>query len=160
LRASRYASLPLALQADLRQALATRSDKRSEVQKYLAEKLGPLVDVKASDAEKAIVPQEAAIIRSIAAQTASLAPGKRSHGSIQAVWEDGAAPSATRILRRGDWAVPLGKVAPGFPTALCQGGDGHLAPLLGTKGASSGRRLALARWLTASDQPLVGRVLV
>jgi hypothetical protein len=90
----------------------------------------------------------------------SAAKGKGPHGSIQAVWEDGVEPSPTRILRRGDWAVPLASVAPGVPAALCKSGRNTLTRPSDTRGKSSGRRLALARWLTARDHPLSARVLV
>ena len=40
-----YAALPAAIRADLRGALSVSAGQRNEVQKYLAEKLGPLVHV-------------------------------------------------------------------------------------------------------------------
>ena len=75
---------------------------------------------------------------------------------FQAVWEDGGCPSATRILRRGDWAAPLASVAPGFPAALCQPGRNDLARPSDTSGSSSGRRLALAR-VADRARPSAGR---
>ena len=91
---------------------------------------------------------------------ADLNAQKRSSGSFPAVWEDGGTPSTTHILRRGDWAAPLASVAPGFPAVLCQSGRNALARPSDTSGGSSGRRLALARWLTARDHPLSARVVV
>ena len=44
--AGKLATIPEALRADLKAALAAEPTKRSEVQKYLADKLGPLVIVK------------------------------------------------------------------------------------------------------------------
>jgi cytochrome c553 len=159
-RSSRYALLPEALRGDLRAALAVASEKRTEIQKYLAEKLGPLVEVTAADVERALSTADKAILKTVAEKSAALAAGKRAHGSFQAVWEEGAAPSATRILRRGEWTAPLAVVEPGFPAALCQTGQTVVARPIETKGNSSGRRLALARWLTSPDHPLVARVVV
>ena len=68
------------------------------------------------------------MLKTIAEMPAALAARKRSHGSFQAVWEEGVDPSLTRILRRGDWAAPLASVAPGFPAALCQPGQAELVP--------------------------------
>jgi Protein of unknown function (DUF1553)/Protein of unknown function (DUF1549)/Planctomycete cytochrome C len=159
-RASRYAALPEGLRADLRGALAAAADQRTAVQKYLAEKLGPLVWVTPAEVERTLSSGEKAVVQTVAEKSAALATARRSYGSIQAVWEDGASPSPTCILRRGDWAAPLASVAPGFPAALSQTGRTELARPSDTKGTSSGRRLALARWLTARDHPLVARVLV
>ncbi len=160
-RSTRFASLPESLVADLRGALAVAEEKRSDVQKYLANKLGPLVQVTPADVDRALSHTDTAALKSAADKAAALTAGKRSHGSIQAVWEeDGFEPSATRILRRGDWAVPLASVAPGVPAALCDRGRNTLTRPVDTKGKSSGRRLALARWLTGRDHPLSARVLV
>jgi cytochrome c553 len=157
---TRFATLPEALRGDLRGALSVPAEKRSEVQKYLAEKLGPLVEVKPADVERALSPADKATLKRVAEKSAALAAQKRLHGSFPAVWEDGSAPSATRILRRGDWAAPLASVAPGFPAALCQPGRNTAARPSEATGPSSGRRLALARWLTGRDHPLLARVVV
>jgi hypothetical protein len=157
---SRYGALPEGLRTDLRDALAATAEKRTEVQRYLVRKLGPLVEVVPGDVDKALSADEKTVIKTFTEKAAALARGKRTHGSIQAVWEDGGAASATRILRRGDWAAPLASVAPGVPAVLSREGRSDLARPSDTKGTSSGRRLALARWLTARDNPLVARVVV
>ena len=159
-RSSRYSALPEGLRADLRAALETPAEKRTEIQKYLTERLGPLVQVTPDESERALGSVEKAVLKAVADSSAALAGRRRFHGSIQAAWEDGATPSATSILRRGDWAAPVASVAPGFPAALSQPGRIDLVRPSDTKGGSSGRRLALARWLTAPDHPLVARVLV
>ena len=159
-RASRFAAVPEVLRADLRAALAAPAGKRNEIQSYLAAKLGPLVQVAPADIERSLNELERAKLKALAERSATVAAGKRSHGVIQAVWEDGTAPSSTRILRRGDWAAPLAAVEPGFPAVLCAAGPGKVERPLDTKGGSSGRRLALARWLTARDHPLTARVVV
>ncbi len=63
----------------------------------------------------------------------------------------------THILIRGDFKTKGEKVEPGFPAALNPGPaiqepkDALFVPQ---------RRKALAQWLTSSDQPLLGRVMV
>ncbi len=160
LRSARYTALPAAVRTDLAAALVTPADTRNEVQRYLAKKLGPLVEVKPDDVAGSLAPAEKASLKAVDEKSTVLAAGKRSHGLFQAVWEDGASPSPTRILRRGDWTSPMATVEPGFPVALSQPGQSKLTRPGDTKGGSSGRRLALARWLTAIDQPLTARVLV
>ena len=107
-----------------------------------------------------VVRLDKASLKTVDEASAALAARKRSHGFFQAVWEDGASASPTRILRRGDWAAPMATVEPGFPVALSEPGQSKLTRPSETKGGSSGRRLALARWLTASDHPLLARVVV
>ena len=158
--ALRYSSLPESIRADVRSALAAPALKRTAVQKYLADKLGPLVQVSPAQAEQALTPAEKAVLKTVAEKAAALAAQKRSHGAFPAVSEDGTAPSETHILRRGEWSAPLARVTPGFPAALCAGGPNRAVRPRDTTGGSSGRRLALARWLTARDNPLVARVLV
>lgn len=69
---------------------------------------------------------------------------------------DGPLP-AGRILRRGDHDKPGATVEPGVPEVLVPPGwQLPVEPLY----KSSGRRLALARWLTTPDHPLTARVAV
>jgi hypothetical protein len=66
-------------------------------------------------------------------------------------------PSEGHILRRGDYSKPGAAVAPGVPEILAPAGykleakEGH---------KTTGRRLALARWLTDPAHPLTARVQV
>src|SRR5262249_53730196 len=68
--------------------------------------------------------------------------------------------AVTRLLRRGDHLDPRREVQPGFVTLLTDRQDAQLLapPAPGAK--SSGRRTALARWLTRPDHPLTARVIV
>ncbi|MFO0901005.1 MAG: DUF1549 and DUF1553 domain-containing protein [Pirellulales bacterium] len=69
-----------------------------------------------------------------------------------------AEPPATHLLEGGNWRKPVDEVAPGFPEFLDEAGSSPAtAERLPT---SSGRRLALARWLTEPDHPLTARVMV
>ena len=61
------------------------------------------------------------------------------------------------ILRRGDYNKPGAEVAPGVVEVLAPAGF-QLTPQVGYK--TSGRRTALARWLTAPEHPLLARVHV
>ena len=159
-RSRRYAALPESIRADLHGSLAAGKEKRSEVQKYLAEKLGPLVQVTPAEVDQTLSVAEKATVKNCEEQSAALVARKESSGSFPAVWEDGGTPSATYILRRGDWSAPLASVAPGFPAALCGTGGSVLERPSDMKGTSSGRRLALARWLCGRDHPLSARVVV
>lgn len=87
----------------------------------------------------------------------------RPPGLAMAMVEGTNAPPETRILRRGDVKSKRESVAPVPPAVLNQimasknAFDRPISPLDSTR---SGRRLALARWLTARDNPLTPRVMV
>jgi hypothetical protein len=153
--------LPEVLRADLRTALAAPAGKRSEVQKYLAAKLGPLVRVTSDEINKALSARDRATVDSLQEQIAALQARKRSVGKIQATWEPGQdRPPPTRLFRRGNLLTPGPEMQPGVLSVLT---DARTSPLIGPppKGArSSGRRTALARWLTRPDHPLTARVFV
>jgi len=63
---------------------------------------------------------------------------------------------ATHVLSFANYAAPLEEVEPGYLTLLAPG-PADYAPAL--DGRSSGRRTALAGWLTGADNPLTARVM-
>ncbi len=71
--------------------------------------------------------------------------------------DSGPTAEPTKLLVRGDAHKPGEDVAPGFLSALQPE-----APAISTPGAgkTTGRRLALARWITGPDNPLTARVMV
>ncbi|MDX1983605.1 MAG: PSD1 and planctomycete cytochrome C domain-containing protein [Bryobacteraceae bacterium] len=76
---------------------------------------------------------------------------------IRALFDLGPQPPPTRILMRGDVASPGALVAPGPPSIMSAGlPEYRVEPLA----HSSGRRLALAKWLTHPNHPLTARVMV
>ncbi len=66
-------------------------------------------------------------------------------------------PAATKILRRGDYNKPGAEVNPGVVEVLAPA-NFQFTPQPGYK--TSGRRTALAKWLTAAEHPLLARVHV
>ncbi|MGE3821250.1 MAG: DUF1549 domain-containing protein, partial [Isosphaeraceae bacterium] len=79
--------------------------------------------------------------------------------TIRALWDRGE-PSPTYVYRRGDPLNPGPLVGPGVPSVLTDGRTPFEfePPRPGSR--STGRRLALARWLTRPDHPLTARVIV
>jgi hypothetical protein len=61
----------------------------------------------------------------------------------------------TYFLRRGEFSARGPIVAPAFPSVLATG-----EPLIRATSAGTGRRKALAEWLTRDDHPLTARVMV
>lgn len=82
---------------------------------------------------------------------------RQGYATLQALWDHGP-PPPSRVLRRGDALTPGPTVTAGFPAVF--GGLQKLQRPADTRPNSSGRRLALARWLTSGDHPLTARVIV
>jgi hypothetical protein len=79
---------------------------------------------------------------------------------ISAAAEDGVAPAPLAIHRRGNPQNLGDPVEPAYPVVLRKAGP--VQPSSAPRGVktSSGRRLALANWLTQPENPLVSRVAV
>ena len=77
--------------------------------------------------------------------------------TVMATTDIGPVAPPTHRLIGGDWRKPGAEVKPGFPAFLGEAApDLHLPP----GRPSTGRRAALARWLTRRDHPLTARVIV
>jgi hypothetical protein len=76
---------------------------------------------------------------------------------VRALFDMGGDPTPVHVLYRGDHRNPGPPVAPGVPSVLGIGLEPYTVEPLGW---SSGRRLALARWLVQPNHPLTARVMV
>ena len=83
-------------------------------------------------------------------------------GETLGVTERGGLPRPTHVLLRGRVATPGKEVQPGFPQVLSQSDANDIEIPSERSGSdkSTGRRLALARWITGDKNPLTPRVLV
>jgi hypothetical protein len=88
---------------------------------------------------------------------AAIAPREAALPEVMAVTDVGPQAPPTYRLLGGDWRKPREELQPGFPLVL-DPATPQIEPL--GQGASTGRRAALARWLTRPDHPLTARVLV
>lgn len=73
-----------------------------------------------------------------------------------AISDVGQAAPPTYVLANGNWRKPTQTVSPGFPSLIHVSLSREMLPLP----ASTGRRSALAEWLTQPDHPLTSRVIV
>jgi len=154
------------LRANLKLALKTPADKRNEEQKTLAAPYEPKMAVTEEQLEAALTDEERQLIDVAKKKQAELNAQRPSYGFIQAMW-DQPKPPTSRVLRRGNPESPGVLVLPGFPEVLQPSAtavpvsyqpseDRSLEPV----GETTGRRLALARWVTAPGHPLTARVFV
>ncbi len=93
------------------------------------------------------------------AKVAALESTRRPEPKIRALWDRGE-PSPTYVLHRGDPASPGRLVGPGVPSVLTDGKTPFEVRPPWPGARSTGRRLALARWLARPENPLVARVAV
>jgi len=78
---------------------------------------------------------------------------------IRALWSRGQ-PSPTYLLRRGNHLTPGPLVEPDVPAVLAPRDFDFKPETPFPNGSVTGRRLALARWMTQPDHPLTARVFV
>jgi uncharacterized protein DUF1553/uncharacterized protein DUF1549 len=160
LRQTKLQTVPAQIRDDVQAALAVAAAKRTEVQKYLASKFETALRVSPEDITAALPASERTAADGLKSRLTDLARSRRSFGKIQALYDVGPPPT-TFFLKRGDHEHPGKPVEPEFPGVLSD--PRHPLPTQITVEGSSGRRLALARWLTEPDSRasgLLARVLV
>ena len=141
---------------DTIKALGIADNNRSQIQRVLVEKLQRAELI--ADAQQPSEVLEARqklsrISEQIAVTKRELVPPL----TIRALWDRGD-PSPTYLLRRGEHDKPGPLIGPGVPSVLTDGKTPfNVDPPFAGK---TGRRLALARWLTQDNHPLTARVFV
>lgn len=132
--------------------------QRSPLQQLLAEMVAKQLDQGAEGLAHQMPPAVRARWQALRQQLAAYEQHKPPPLPVTlGVTDIGPQAPPTYVLKRGDYRQPRAEVRPGFPAALTlPGAEVPLSP----KGKSTGRRAALACWLTRPDHPLTARVLV
>ncbi len=152
-------AVPEPLRADIRIAFDTALEQRTPIQKYLFDKLKAALAVSSAEVDQVLSERERATNSQLQQRIATLQGWRRSYGKIQVLWDIGKPPKI-HLLRRGNPETPGMEVSPGFFSALSKPGRSDAIRPDEVRGNSSGRRLALARWLTDPEHPLTARVIV
>ena len=151
------AGVPEQLRGEVRDAFGMSPEKRTSVQKYLFAKLEPVLSVSGQEVEALLTEREKTQKAKLEERIATLKNWRRSIGKIQALWDVGSAPTI-RLFHRGNIDSPGPEVAPGFLSVLSNS-ENSFDPGDARDG-TTGRRLALARWLTKGGaSPLTARVM-
>ncbi|NBO93105.1 MAG: DUF1549 domain-containing protein [Planctomycetia bacterium] len=161
LQEEKFKGIPEAIRPDLKASLDLPEQKRDAVQKYLVAKLGPLVKVQPATIDTALAVEDRQKLARLTDRIAELNGMVRQHGWIHALYDVGP-PPPTHLFKRGEFETPGPEVQPGFLRVLSGPTTENLLKTAGTSG-SSGRRMALAKWITATDSPasgLAARVMV
>ena len=146
------------LREQLRTAYDTPADKRTAEQKTL---LGdnPSVNINAGVLYQ--YNQKAADeLKAMDAKIADVRTNKPPEDFIGVLTEPSDKIPVTYRFHRGDPKQPKEAIAPGVLTVLAPPGHSLGLPEKDPELATSGRRLAFAKWLTSGTNPLVARVLV
>jgi hypothetical protein len=157
----RLAKLPEPIREDLKTALATDPAQRNEVQKYLAEKFQAELRPDPEPLAKALAetyPDYATGVQEREKLIAAEDARRVVFPEIRALYDLAGEPQSPLLLR-GDYRTPGPPMTPGVLTALTTEQPFAWTPPA-ADAKTSGRRLALARWLTQPNHPLTARVMV
>jgi mono/diheme cytochrome c family protein len=149
------AKLPEEIRGTTRTARNTPRDKRSPEQIALFKK-HPSADVQG--ALDLYDPEENKKVLAAQAKATELRGTKPPEPMIMGLTEVPGQLPETFLFARGDHEQPKQKVEPGEVEVLALG-QASAVPVRNPATATSGRRLAYARWLTSGRHPLVARVL-
>ena len=143
---------------EIQEAITTEPGKRTPFQWHMYYKAKPQVEFSVEDAAAKLRGEEARKYADLKAELAKFDPIKPADLPVAQVMIDNESASPrTHILSVGVYSNPLAEVQPGFLTILDHS-DANVLPAL--EGRSSGRRSALAKWLTDPENPLTTRVIV
>ena len=99
-------------------------------------------------------------LKALDAKAAEIRSRKPVEDFLAVLTEPGGTAPVTHLLHRGDPRQPRQAVGPGGLSVLSPAGSPAEFPAQDPALGTTGRRLALARWLTSGNHPLVARVLV
>ena len=142
----KLSQLPEPIRADTLAAVQAPANQRNEIQKYLASKFEESLKVKPEEVTAILSEDDKHQITERESQIATYAVQKRTFQHWQAVYDAGPV-TPTLVLNRGDPLLPGQEVSPGMLSVLENQLANNPADLVAV-GDSSGRRRALAKWLT------------
>ena len=152
-------TIPEPARAALQKAFDTEEKKRTAEMKALLKTNAAVVEIKDEDVAKRF-PELSAGYESLRAGIKKRETERPvALPQIAAVTESTNQPPTHHLLVRGVYANEGREVSPGVPAVFCGAGNSY-QPVAVAGQKSSDRRLALARWLTSPENPVVARVLV
>ncbi len=155
----RLAAFPQSIREDLKTAASISEEKRSALQNYLVEKFQEIVKITQQDLVKRF-PDFKLETENAKKNIDALKKKLQPKPQIRALFDMGGEPSTAYLLRRGNAQSPGDLVHPGVPSVLKAGLAPYKVVTPELNRESSGRRLALARWLVQPNHPLTARVMV
>ncbi|MBM3459874.1 MAG: DUF1549 domain-containing protein, partial [Armatimonadetes bacterium] len=143
---------------EVQDAIDTPAEKRTALQWQWYLKVAPQIEVKEGDLAKAMKGAEKARWDAMKSQLARFDPLRPADLPLAlGITDVGRAAPRVHVLSVGIYDAPGEEVQPGFLSAVTADAP-RIAPPTGL--ASTGRRSALAAWLTSPANPLPARVMV
>ena len=149
-----------ALRARILKAWETKEKERTEEMKALLKEHQAGTDLKEPDVLKRFPQLREAVeqLKSLIAAEEKAAP--KPLPQIAAATEVTNDPPAHAVLKRGDYGSPIRAANPGVPRILVSPDCGYEIEAGDRSRATSGRRLAFARWVTSTNHPVFARLTV
>jgi Protein of unknown function (DUF1553)/Protein of unknown function (DUF1549)/Planctomycete cytochrome C len=145
------------LREQLRAALSTAADQRSDEQKQVLEQ-HPSVNITPGVLYQ--YNQAAADdLKTYDERIAAVRARKPTEEFLRVLRERPGHAPETKLFHRGDYRQPLQTVEPAAPAVLCPEDDRVVFAEPSEGQETTGRRLAFARWLTGPQNPLTARVV-
>ena len=143
---------------EIQQTVLTPPAKRTPYQQQIAALAEKQLDRAALDAPKRLPAAQKKRYEELERRLNVLKSSRpKAPAAVMAITDIGRSAPPTRRLQGGNWRRPREEVKPDFPSFLGKAEvDTHIRSDLD----STGRRAALARWLTRKDHPLTVRVIV
>jgi hypothetical protein len=132
---------------------------REQLLDELQQKKGPAKKITDADLAKRFPEFAALRERAQKAIAAREADRPRPAEKVACFVETDPKPAAHHVLKRGQHGQPGEEVPPGVPAALCTPKNAYRIAPRPEGRVSSGRRTALANWLTSPENPLFARVM-
>jgi hypothetical protein len=159
IRKTMFEEIIVAFDADTQLALRTPTQKRTPVQKQLATLGSKQLERRYGRLTRRLNPQQRARYDELQQKLSSLEPLKPSPRPMaMGVADVGITPPPTYRLANGNYLKPKEQIEPDYPECLDESDPKIQAPK--ARPESTGRRSALARWMTQPDHPLTAKVIV
>jgi hypothetical protein len=133
------------------------AEKRTPLQEQIAAMVAKQVEIGGDDVAKSMKPEVRQQWKELGKQMAEFAREKPRLGTAMTMTDVGSMAPPTFLLKRGDWRQPGQEIAPGYLSAI---DDREAAIPASPNSRTTGRRAALAQWLTRPENPLTARVMV
>ncbi len=142
--------------AEIQEAVLTPAEQRTPYQTQIALMAEQQLNRAEREAPTKMAADQKKRYKDLEDKLAGMEPKRPSPlPAVMAVSDVGNVPPPVHLLDGGDWRKPRQELQPGFPEVL-----GTHAPRSAPATNSTGRRSALAGWLTRPDHPLTARVMV
>ncbi len=146
------------LREQLKTAYKTPVKERTEEQKSLLKK-NPSVNITPGNLYQ-YNQKSADDLKADSARIAKIREKKPKQEFLRVLTEPVAHVPETKLFHRGDYRQPRQTIPPGAMTVLSPLDSYQAFPVNDPEFQTTGRRLAFARWLTGSSNPITSRVLV